>query len=191
MNTPPIRRMLERDRPFRRSRPPRRRRCFALMVAALLLLTAGVLTAARLPGDGAAPLARAQEGEFEARLQVSGASELAAFDATLLFDAEVLSPTALLAGDFLPEGAELLALRAAAPGRVVVGAYSPHGETVTGDGLVATVTFARLASRSPRLRLDAAESGLYDATGSRLGPPARLLIGGMPPARLLLPWLAR
>jgi hypothetical protein len=157
---------------------------------ALSLAAAIALAPAAAPSLEGAALAQGGEA-FEARLQVSGARELAAFDATLVFDAEVISPTGVIGGDFLPEGSALLPLRADEPGRLVVGIYNPAGKTVTGDGHLATVTFQRLAARSPRLRLVGEESGAYDASGKSIAPPARIVIGGLPPQRLLLPWLRR
>ncbi len=153
-----------------------------------LALTAGALDA-RVGADAAV---HAQgDGEEHTELWVSGARNLAAWDATLLYDAAVISPTGVALGPFAPADSVQLAMDVRQQGRVLVGGYSSGDEAATGDGHLATVSFVRLDTRSPRLRLDRAGTGAYDAEGRSIAPPARIVIGGLAAPAVYLPLLER
>jgi hypothetical protein len=121
------------------------------------------------PSRLAAPVDRPIDGDtYDISIVVSGVDDMAAFDATLLYSTDALSPTAVSFGPFLPDGSTILGPDYSNPGRVAFGSYSATGEAVTGTGVVATADFVLVGLGSPGLVLDHEVTAAFGADGSRL-----------------------
>lgn len=151
------------------------------------LACAGLLSAS-------APRATSAQGEtFTMEVHVTDAEGLAAFDAEIRYDPTLLTPRGLAGGTFLPEGSEMLGPVLVEPDRLRVGSYATGMETSSGGGVLAVLTFQRLGDEAGELSLVAERSGVYDAMGASIAPPARLVLGDGPAttARVYLPIAAR
>jgi hypothetical protein len=108
----------------------------------------------------------------------------------LVYDAAVISPTRLSAGARLPAGLSLLPPLVERPGRLVLAGYMPDpngsdparfGPASGAEGLpveLVRVEFLRLRRGYPGLRLDPADTGLYDVEGRPLGHAIGLRLAG-------------
>jgi len=180
--------------------------------AAFAAVTVGVAVTAPAAGAvGAGSVSAARDGHSEsaaprvARLDVTGALEMAGFDAVVLYDTAVLSPTRVALGPFAPDGSVILGpeyrLRDAfdgdengrqddgsAMGEVVFGSYSAWGRVVSGDGMVATVTFVAVGRGDAGLALDEQFTTGFGVDGTRQDA---LFVIGLAPAPIYLPLAAR
>jgi hypothetical protein len=91
-------------------------------------------------------------------LVVEDASDLAGWEAVLVYDPAFLAPTQLTAGDFLAGSGrvqDVLGPRETVPGRLLIGSYT-HGTTptVNGNGVLAHVTFSALSAGRTLVNID-------------------------------------
>ncbi|MBK6769605.1 MAG: M20/M25/M40 family metallo-hydrolase [Ardenticatenales bacterium] len=142
----------------------------------------------------------AQSPPSEIAVLVRAVAGMAAYEATLHYDPSAVQILGVEPGDFLapdpfalgPTGtAGVLALGAASASTASVSTASVS-TTVTGTGRVATIHYQRLRGpQPPRLRVDHAATGTFDAAGVRLGPPAAVRIEGALVEAAWLPWGVR
>lgn len=156
-------------------------------------LAVAALACAAFLASSSLPAILAQGETFTVELRVVDAEGLAAFDAEIRYDPTRVEPRGLTGGDFLPEGSEMLGPVLVEPDRLRVGSFATGGQTSTGGGVLAVLTFQRLGHETGELSLVAERSGAYDATGASIAPPARLALGDGPAttARVYLPIAAR
>jgi hypothetical protein len=91
-------------------------------------------------------------------LVVEDVSNLAGWEAVLVYDPAFLAPTQLAAGDFLAGSGrvqDVLGPREYIPGRLLIGSYT-HGTTpaVNGNGVLAHVTFSALEAGRTLVNID-------------------------------------
>lgn len=133
-----------------------------------------------------AGLAQADDGAID--IVAADVRGLAAFEATLRYDPAAIQIVAVEPGDGAPAGAQVLG-PAGAAGTLAIGAVSPPAAAITGTHRVATVRYVRRGGpQPPRVTLEAAASGAFDARGVRLAPPAALRLAGALVAAAWLPW---
>ncbi|MCC7020101.1 MAG: M20/M25/M40 family metallo-hydrolase [Ardenticatenales bacterium] len=147
----------------------------------------------------------AQSDGSEIAVLVQAVAGMAAYEATLHYDPSAVRILGIERGDFLAPGqfvlgptgaAGTLALGAASAAAASDSTASPStavaSTTVTGTGRVATVRFQRLRGpQPPRLRVEQAATGTFDAAGVRLGPPAAVRFEGALVESAWLPWGGR
>lgn len=140
-----------------------------------ILLLAGVsVSAMGGRSDRSLALVRMAERQPEITLVVEArdSTGLAAFEATIAYAANVVSPTQVTAGSFLPPDSHLLPVDTHVPGRLVVGAYSTGGQTSAGSGLLTSIRFVRRGAGSADFSLLPDASGLFGLHGQPV--PGRL-----------------
>ncbi len=143
----------------------REQRAAALGVLLLVLSLWPLLARAVGRPTSAQPAAVSPRAEVPVAVVVTDARDLAAFEATISYDPAVISPTAIVAGPFLPSGSVLLPPDNHASGRLAIGSYSLGGHVASGDGVLATVGFAVLRGGTPDLELELGSSGVFGRHG--------------------------
>ncbi len=170
-----------------------------LRTMVLLAVTATVATMLLVPAfgfaffDGSEPavdvssLRRtgALADELEVQVTVRDAEDLAAFEAALVFDPDVVSPTSVTLGEFVPAESHGLPPDDVHAGKLTLGSFNASGRTANGDGVLAVVAFERYAEGDPGFRLDPVRTGAFDTFGLRLDAK----IGLAAPGAVFLPHL--
>lgn len=126
------------------------------------------LSGVREAANSAVADAPVDSDTYDIHIVVSGVEGMAAFDATVLYSTDALTPTAVTVGPFVPDGSTTLGPDYSDPGRVSFGAYNAQGEVASGAGVVATVYFGVVGLGSPGLALDHDLTAAYDSDGTRL-----------------------
>lgn len=114
----------------------------------------------------AAPLGAGER--LSLAIRVDGAASLAAFEAALRFDPAIARPISTRLGSFAPSGSTLLEDQAGSAGRLAVGSYNAMGQSASGGGVLALVTFEALAAGPVELSLDPGATAAFDALGQPL-----------------------
>lgn len=139
-----------------------------------------------LPARPAAAIAQSASGTIA--VIASAVGGMAAFEATLRFDPTAIRILGVEPGDLLPTGHVPLGPSGPA-GELSIGAATAGTRPITGTGRVAAIRYQRLRGpQPPRVRLDRAGTGVFDASGARLGPPAAVRIEGALIEAVWLPW---
>ena len=109
-----------------------------------------------------------------AELLISDAQGLASFEATILYDSDVISPTLITLGPMVPSDSVPLGPNYDETGAVSFGSYNATGATTDGDGILATARFVATAPGVTDLRLDPRATGATDTLGVALDAPISL-----------------
>jgi hypothetical protein len=137
---------------------------------------------------GGAIDAPVQVGEtLEVAVRVEGAEALAAFEATLRYDPSIVLPTAVRLGDFAPADSTLLQTGRPSDGSLAIGSYNAAGQTASGAGVLAIVTFEVLAGGQAQIDLERGTTTAFGSVGQPLRAAITLRVSGGP---IYLPRLA-
>ncbi len=125
---------------------------------------------------------------LEVQVVVQDAIDLAAFEAELVYDPQVISLGDIEYGPLVPPESVPLGPVQVDGGAVAVGSYNPRGKTESGSRSLALLSFQVIGDGAHGLRLVPASTGVFDTNGFALGAEVRLIVGE--PGAAFLPYLA-
>jgi hypothetical protein len=125
---------------------------------------------------------------LEVQLDVSGAEQLAAFEATLAYDPQSLRLGDIAYGALVPDGSGYLGPSDDGAGRVAIGSYNSIGETSSGSGTLAILSFEILDGGPSRrgVALVHSSTAAFDQFGVPIG--ARIWLASNSEGEALLPY---
>ncbi|MEO8084978.1 MAG: M20/M25/M40 family metallo-hydrolase [Ardenticatenales bacterium] len=113
---------------------------------------------------------------------------MAAFELTLSFDPASVEILGAQLGDFVPDGSRTLG-PVLAPGRLAIGSAAGAARFTTGAGRVVHIRYRMLRGGAPpRVRIERDATGVFDHSGTVLGPPAAVRVVGAAVESAWLPW---